>query len=158
VSTATTATTAATPPARDAVPAAPLSSIAPVTAGGARIGAAFERAARDGRIALVPYVVAGYPDATTSRALAEAAIDAGADLLEMGPRTPPRRRHLQRASSAALRAGARSSDRLRSESLLRLVRSSRAYRWATQSAIGGGDGGDRGATRAGGGERLIVAT
>ena len=39
---------------------------------------------RAGRAALIPYVVAGYPDAETSYAAALAAIDAGADLLEVG--------------------------------------------------------------------------
>ena len=36
------------------------------TAGARRIAGAFQRAADEGRIALIPYVVAGYPDAETS--------------------------------------------------------------------------------------------
>ena len=42
------------------------------TAGARRIGEAFTAAREAGRIALVPYVVAGYPDAETSRRAAAA--------------------------------------------------------------------------------------
>ena len=49
-----------------------------------RIAAAFAAARAAGRVALIPYVVAGYPDAATSLRIALAAIDAGADLLEVG--------------------------------------------------------------------------
>ena len=52
------------------------------TAGARRIAEAFARAAADGRAALIPYVVAGYPDAEASFEVACATIDAGADLLE----------------------------------------------------------------------------
>jgi len=79
------------------------------TAGAARIHAAFATAHTAGRTALIPYVVAGYPDADTSFAAALAAIDAGADLLELGlPYSDPLAdgATLQRASSAALRSGA----------------------------------------------------
>jgi tryptophan synthase alpha chain len=79
------------------------------TAGGRRIAAAFARAADEARAALVPYIVAGYPDADTAFAVACAAIDAGADLLEVGlPYSDPLAdgTTLQRASSAALAAGA----------------------------------------------------
>ena len=48
------------------------------------ITAAFARAREAGRIALLPYVMAGYPDAATSEALAVALGEAGADLLELG--------------------------------------------------------------------------
>jgi tryptophan synthase alpha chain len=78
------------------------------TAGGRRIAAAFERAKAEGRAALIPYVVAGYPDAATSVDAALACIDAGADLLEVGlPYSDPLADGvtLQRASEAALRAG-----------------------------------------------------
>lgn len=53
-------------------------------AGGRRIRAAFDRAAREGRTTLVTYLVAGHPDAGTSLAAAEAALAGGADLLEIG--------------------------------------------------------------------------
>jgi tryptophan synthase alpha chain len=78
------------------------------TAGGRRIEAAFERAKSDDRAALIPYVVAGYPEAAASVDAALACIDAGADLLEVGlPYSDPLADGvtLQRASEAALRAG-----------------------------------------------------
>ncbi|HET9980880.1 MAG TPA: tryptophan synthase subunit alpha [Ktedonobacterales bacterium] len=48
------------------------------------IAAAFARALEAGRTALLPYVMAGYPDAATSEALAVALGEAGADLIELG--------------------------------------------------------------------------
>ena len=54
------------------------------TRGARRIAAAFARARAEGRAALIPYVVAGYPDADTSFEIALAAADAGADVLEVG--------------------------------------------------------------------------
>jgi tryptophan synthase alpha chain len=86
------------------------------TDGARRIGRAFA-AARDGdRIALIPYVVAGYPDAATSLRIALAAIDAGADLLEVGlPYSDPLAdgATLQRASQVALANGATLDGSLR---------------------------------------------
>jgi tryptophan synthase alpha chain len=79
------------------------------TAGAARIAAAFARARTAGRVALIPYVVAGYPDADTSFRTAMACADAGADLLEIGlPYSDPLAdgATLQHASAVALAAGA----------------------------------------------------
>jgi tryptophan synthase alpha chain len=116
------------------------------TAGAARIGAAFARARDDGRGALIPYIVAGFPDADTSFDIALAAADAGADLLEVGlPYSDPLAdgATLQRASGIAIGAGA-TLDRS-----LRLIERIGAVRpdlplvpmgYANQ-VIGGGDGG-----------------
>jgi tryptophan synthase alpha chain len=79
------------------------------TAGAQRIGRAFAAAHDAGRAALIPYVVAGYPDAETSFRAALAAVDAGADLLELGlPYSDPLAdgATLQRASGVALSNGA----------------------------------------------------
>src|SRR5262245_38936049 len=79
------------------------------TKGGARIRAAFTAARAEGRTALVPYVVAGYPTLDTSYEAALACIDNGADVLEVGlPYSDPLAdgATLQRASAAALKAGA----------------------------------------------------
>ena len=79
------------------------------TAGARRIAEGFAGARADGRAALIPYVVAGYPDADGSFAAACAAIDAGADLLEVGlPYSDPLAdgATLQRASQGALANGA----------------------------------------------------
>jgi tryptophan synthase alpha chain len=79
------------------------------TGGARRIAAAFAAAGSRGRVALIPYVVAGYPDAATSLRIALTAIDAGADLLEVGlPYSDPLAdgATLQRASQVALAAGA----------------------------------------------------
>src|SRR5512146_574827 len=51
---------------------------------GIRIRRAFARARADGRAALLPYVMAGYPDLATSEALAVGLLEAGADVLELG--------------------------------------------------------------------------
>ena len=116
------------------------------TRGAQRIAAAFGRARAEGRAALIPYVVAGYPDAETSLAAALAAADAGADLLEVGlPYSDPLAdgATLQRASGVALAAGATL------ERSLRLIERIGAARpdlplvpmgYANQ-VISGGDGG-----------------
>jgi len=118
-----------------------------MTAGGDRIREAFAAAHVDGRAALVPYVVAGYPDAERSYAAALACIDAGADLLEVGlPYSDPLAdgATLQRASAAALRAGATFD---RSIELVQRIAESRPriplvpMCYANQ-VIGGGDGRD----------------
>jgi tryptophan synthase alpha chain len=53
-----------------------------MTAGTERIEAAF--AAAPGRAALMPYMMGGFPDLATSRAIGLACADAGADLMELG--------------------------------------------------------------------------
>jgi tryptophan synthase alpha chain len=118
------------------------------TAGAGRIAMAFARARADGRAALIPYVVAGYPSYDGSFEAACAAIDAGADLLEIGlPYSDPLAdgATLQRASHTALRAGATFG---RSLALVASVAAARpavplvAMGYANQ-LIGGGDGRDR---------------
>ena len=52
--------------------------------GSERIRHAFDAAATDGRTALIAYILAGYPTETDGLAAAEAALAAGADLLEVG--------------------------------------------------------------------------
>ena len=117
------------------------------TPGALRIRGAFEAARSAGRIALIPYVVAGYPDADAGESIALAAIDAGADLLEIGlPYSDPLAdgTTLQRASVAAIRAGATLA---RSLDLVRRVHAARpsiplvpmAY---VNQVSGGGDPGD----------------
>jgi tryptophan synthase alpha chain len=115
------------------------------TAGARRIAAAFARAAQDGRIALIPYVVAGFPDADTSFRIALAAADAGADLIEIGlPYSDPLAdgATLQRASQVALVAGAMFASSI---ALLERIAAARPavplvpMAYANQ-VIGGGDG------------------
>src|SRR3954447_8803805 len=52
--------------------------------GVARVAAAFAAARAEGRAALMPYLMGGFPDVETSRAIAIAYADAGADLIELG--------------------------------------------------------------------------
>jgi tryptophan synthase alpha chain len=115
------------------------------TIGAVRIEAAFARARAGGRAALIPYVVAGYPDAATSLAAALACIDAGADLLEVGlPYSDPLAdgATLQRASGVALRGGATFDGSIE---LVRAISAARPtvplvpMAYANQ-VIGGGDG------------------
>ena len=50
-----------------------------------RIAEAFERARADGRrAALMPYMMAGYPTVDASAEIAQAYVDGGADLIELG--------------------------------------------------------------------------
>jgi tryptophan synthase alpha chain len=48
------------------------------------IQAAFDAARQDGRAALMPYLMGGFPDQETATAVAGAYVDAGADLIELG--------------------------------------------------------------------------
>ncbi|HEX6121852.1 MAG TPA: tryptophan synthase subunit alpha [Ktedonobacterales bacterium] len=78
------------------------------TSTAAPIRAAFARAKVAGRPALLPYVMAGYPDLATSEALAVALGGAGADLLELGvPFSDPQAdgATIQAASQRALDQG-----------------------------------------------------
>jgi len=73
-----------------------------------RIAAAFAAARADGRAALMPYLMGGFPDMATSRAIGEAYADGGADLVELGvPFSDPLADGpvIQAAGSAALAAG-----------------------------------------------------
>jgi tryptophan synthase alpha chain len=116
------------------------------TVGATRIARAFANAREDGRAALLPYVIAGYPDHETSLRVALTAIDAGADLIELGlPYSDPLAdgATIQRASTAALRAGATFD---RSIALMGELHRARPdtpivpMAYANQ-VIGGGDGG-----------------
>ena len=124
--------------------------VAPLTgtndsAGARRLTEAFAAAREDGRAAFIPYIVAGYPDADTSFAIALAIADSGADVLEVGlPYGDPLAdgATLQRASQVALRAGASLEGSLR---LIERIGTERPglplvpMGYANQ-IIGGGDG------------------
>jgi tryptophan synthase alpha chain len=49
-----------------------------------RIGDAFARARNEGRAAVMPYMMGGFPDDDVSAAVARAYVEAGADLVELG--------------------------------------------------------------------------
>jgi tryptophan synthase alpha chain len=55
-----------------------------VSAGEESIRAAFAAAKDEGRAALMPYMMAGFPDRESGLAVARAYVDAGADLIELG--------------------------------------------------------------------------
>ena len=80
-----------------------------------RIEAAFEAAKAEGRAALMPYMMAGFPDRETSLAVAAAYADSGADLVELGvPFSDPLADGpvIHAAATAALEAGATLSTAL----------------------------------------------
>jgi tryptophan synthase alpha chain len=52
--------------------------------GAARIAAAFAAAREEGRAALMPYMMGGFPDQEASLAVADSYVEAGADLVELG--------------------------------------------------------------------------
>jgi tryptophan synthase alpha chain len=62
----------------------PPTPLATASAGTERIEAAFQAAKDEGRAALMPYMMAGFPDREASLAVAAAYADAGADLVELG--------------------------------------------------------------------------
>jgi tryptophan synthase alpha chain len=77
--------------------------------GAARIEAAFEVAREEGRAALMPYLMGGFPDQETATAVAGAYADGGADLIELGvPFSDPLADGptIHAADTAALKAGA----------------------------------------------------
>ena len=61
-----------------------MSSAETAVSGETRIGAAFDAARSEGRAALMPYLMGGFPDEATATAVATAYADAGADLIELG--------------------------------------------------------------------------
>ena len=74
-----------------------------------RVSQTFARLRVQGGIGLFPYVMAGFPDVATSHALAEAALEAGADGFEIGvPFSDPLAdgTTMQRANAHALAGGA----------------------------------------------------
>src|SRR5699024_990454 len=75
-----------------------------------------ETARAEGRAALVVYLPVGYPDVDGSIAAAKAAVDAGADIIELGfPYSDPSMDGplIQQAVQAALDGGTRTADVLR---------------------------------------------
>ena len=76
--------------------------------GAMRVERAFARARAEDRLAVVVYLTVGYPDRASTGALLRAALDGGADVLELGvPFSDPLAdgTTVQRAGEAALRAG-----------------------------------------------------
>ena len=131
------------------------------TPGARRVAEGFARARAEGRSALIPYVVAGYPDADTSFQIACAAIDAGADLLELGlPYSDPLAdgATLQRASQVALAAGATFDGSLVLAARIAAARPGTPLvpmGYANQ-IIGGGDGRDRARALASAGAAAVI--
>ena len=73
-----------------------------------RLDDVFTRAAADDRLALIAYLTAGYPSPEETAGLVAAAVDAGADIIELGvPFSDPigDGRVIQASSQAALTAG-----------------------------------------------------
>jgi tryptophan synthase alpha chain len=82
---------------------------AEATTGTELIERAFRTAKGEGRAALMPYMMAGYPDQDSSLAIAAAYVDGGADLVELGvPFSDPLADGptIHAAATAALAAGA----------------------------------------------------
>ena len=74
----------------------------------APIAEVFARTKAEGRVALIPYVMAGYPDLATCEALALGLDQAAADIIELGvPFSDPLADGpvIQRATERALAAG-----------------------------------------------------
>jgi tryptophan synthase alpha chain len=97
------------PPGPATQPATTGEELATEASGEERIAAAFEAARDEGRAALMPYMMAGYPDRETALAVAAAYVDSGADLVELGvPFSDPLADGptIHAAATAALEAGA----------------------------------------------------
>lgn len=93
----------------EALPSHPPAPSSTASSGSERIAAAFRAARDEGRAALMPYMMAGYPDRETSLAVAEAYAESGADLVELGvPFSDPLADGptIHAAATAALEAGA----------------------------------------------------
>jgi tryptophan synthase alpha chain len=91
----------------DGTSAAPADTDLPT--GAARIEAAFASARGEGRAALMPYLMGGFPDQGTATAVATAYAEVGADLIELGvPFSDPLADGptIHAADTAALAAGA----------------------------------------------------
>ncbi len=131
------------------------------TEGERRIAVAFGRARDASRVALIAYVVAGYPDPDTSFKAALSCADAGADLLEIGlPYSDPLAdgATLQRASSVALAHGATLDASLALIARIAAARPSLplvVMGYANQ-LIGGGDGAGRAASLAAAGASGVI--
>src|SRR4029079_15646740 len=81
--------------------------------GAMRVERAFARAREERRLAIVVYLTVGYPDRSSTGALLRAALDGGADVLELGvPFSDPLAdgTTVQTASQAALRHGVTLAD------------------------------------------------
>src|SRR5437762_12545657 len=86
-----------------------------------RIARAFARARETKRLAIVVYLTVGYPDRAATAALLRAALDGGADVLELGvPFSDPLAdgATVQRASEIALRQGIGLADCIREASTI----------------------------------------
>jgi tryptophan synthase alpha chain len=93
----------------EALSSHPLAPGAGVSDGAERIAVAFRAAKAEGRAALMPYMMGGYPDRESSLAVAEAYAECGADLVELGvPFSDPLADGptIHAAATAALEAGA----------------------------------------------------
>ena len=93
----------------EALPSHPLAPLSEASSGTERIAAAFQAAKGEGRAALMPYMMAGYPDREASLAVAAAYVENGADLVELGvPFSDPLADGptIHAAATAALEAGA----------------------------------------------------
>jgi len=94
-----------------------------VVDGRVRIERAFAKARTEGRLAVVVYITVGFPDRASTGALLRAALDGGADVIELGvPFSDPLAdgTTVQRAGEIALRNGVTLADCIREgESLVR---------------------------------------